>query len=52
MCIRDRDKEIPGFVSAAIARAMRLAPGERMQSASDLLAAITAPEKDVYKRQV
>ena len=40
------DKEIPGFVSAAIARAMRLAPGERMQSASDLLAAITAPEKD------
>lgn len=24
------DKEIPGFVSAAIARAMRLAPGERM----------------------
>ena len=25
---------------------MRLAPGERMQSASDLLAAITAPEKD------
>ena len=39
------DKEIPGFVSAAIARAMRLAPGERMQSASDLLAAITAPEK-------
>lgn len=40
------DPEIPGFASAAIARAMRLVPGERMQSASELLTALTAPEKD------
>lgn len=40
------DREIPGYVSAAIARAMRLAPGERMQSASDLLTALSTPEKE------
>lgn len=40
------DPNIPGFASKAIARAMRLAPGERMQSASELLAALTTQEAE------
>lgn len=43
---RALDSEIPGFASAAIARAMRLAPAERMQAAPELIAALTTPEKD------
>lgn len=39
------NRELPGYVSTAIGRAMRLNPSERPQSASDLLAAITAPTK-------
>ncbi len=40
------DEEIPGYASKAIARAMRLAPGERMQSASELLAALSTQEAE------
>lgn len=42
------DKEIPGFVSAAIARAMRLAPGERMPvwPVPTFLRRSLLPEKD------
>lgn len=40
------DSEIPGYVSAAIARAMRVAPAERMQTAPELIAALTTPEKE------
>lgn len=40
------DEEIPGYASKAIARAMRLAPGERMQSADELLAALSTQEAE------
>ncbi len=40
------DSEIPGYVSAAVARAMRIAPAERMQTAPELIAALTTPEKE------
>ena len=40
------NSEIPGFASAAIARAMRLIPAERMQTVPELIAALTTPEKD------
>ena len=40
------DSEIPGFISTAIARAMRIAPAERMQTAPELIAALTTPEKE------
>lgn len=36
-------KQIPGYFSAGIASAMRVAPNERIQSAASLLAALTAP---------
>ena len=39
------NRELPGYVSTAIGRAMRLNPSERPQSASDLLAAITTPTR-------
>lgn len=44
---RTANRELPGFVSAALARAMRLVPAERIQSASELLAALTAPSREV-----
>jgi serine/threonine-protein kinase len=39
------DREVPGYVSAALSHAMRLAPEERMQSVTDLQAALTTPVK-------
>ena len=44
---RTANRELPGFVSAALARAMRLVPAERIQSAGELLAALTAPSREV-----
>lgn len=43
------NRETPGYVSAAIGRAMRMAPDERMQSVSDLLAELTTPAQQDTK---
>ena len=44
---RSIDGTIPSFVSTAMMRAMRLAPEERIQSAPELLEAITEPSAQV-----
>ncbi|MEG1270632.1 MAG: PASTA domain-containing protein [Ruthenibacterium sp.] len=44
---RSIDGSIPAFVSTAIMRAMRLAPEERIQSAPELLEAVTEPSAQV-----
>ncbi|MEG1069631.1 MAG: PASTA domain-containing protein [Ruthenibacterium sp.] len=44
---RSIDSSIPTFVSTAIMRAMRLAPEERIQSAPELLEAVTEPSAQV-----
>ncbi len=38
--------DVPGYASKAIMRALRIAPGERMQSAAELLSALTASEEE------